>query len=221
MTRPEKIRILIVDDYDLLRKGLRVFVETTSDLECVGEASDGVEAIELCNTLVPDVVLMDMAMPRMGGAEAMRLIRATHPHMQCVALSGFSDESSVQAALAAGAVSYLLKSISAEDLAQAIRDAHAGKSTLAREAAQVLVDAAHRPQRPDSRLTHREREVLRHMVRGLNNHQIADELAITLSTVKKHVSSILLKFEIANRTEAVAMAVKQNLVERNTHRNGV
>jgi two-component system, NarL family, response regulator LiaR len=213
MDSQRAIRVAIVDDYDMLRKGLRAFLETCTDLDLVGEASSGDEALALVQAVPVDVLLTDLIMPGMGGAQVIARLRSSHPHIRCIALSAFSDEKTVQDAISAGAVSYLLKSVSASDLAQAIRDAWSGKSTLAREAAQVLVDAAHRPARLDTRLTLREREVLRRMARGLNNHQIAADLAITLSTVKKHVSSILVKFEVGSRTEAVALAVRHGLTE--------
>lgn len=206
------IRILIVDDHDLLRDGLAVFIKTCSDMVLVGEASSGEEAVALALALQPDVVLMDLIMPGMPGVEAIRSIHRQQPDIRIMVLSSYVDEDLVQAAVGAGASSYLLKNISINELADAIRATSAGKSILAREATQALVNATQRPSTPQYHLTEREREVLALMVRGMNNNEIAAELIIGVSTIKKHVSSILAKLETASRTEAVAIAVRQRLV---------
>ncbi len=215
MTDSKAIRVMIVDDHAVVRSGLAAFLLAFDDLELAGEASSGVEAVHLCSQLQPDVVLMDLVMPEMDGATATRAIRQACPQIQVIALTSFPEEKLVQDALAVGAISYLLKNVSADELAKAIRAAHAGKSTLAPEAAQALIHAANQPPAPGSDLTDREREVLALMVRGLDNNAIADRLTISRSTAKFHVSSILSKLGVGNRTEAVALAVQHHLVSGN------
>ena len=170
------------------------------------------EAVELCAKLQPDVVLMDLKMPEMDGATATRIITERCPQTRVIALTSFQEEGLVQQALQAGAISYLLKNVTADDLQDAIRAAAAGRATLAPEAAQDLVRSATKGPQPGEDLTAREREVLGLMVRGLNNKQIAEELVVSPSTVKFHVSRILLKLEAASRTEAVALALQHHLV---------
>ena len=206
------IRVLIADDHDLLRTGLAVFINTCSDFELVGEASTGTEAVMLCEQLQPDVVLMDLVMPEMDGVRATSLIREQFPSTHVIALTSFDNEEMVQSAIQAGAISYLLKNVSVEDLAAAIRAAHEGKSTLAREAAQALVSATHRPTADNFRLTGREREVLAMLITGMTNVEIASRLSISHSTAKKHVSNILAKLQTSSRTEAVAIAVQNRLI---------
>jgi NarL family two-component system response regulator LiaR len=196
----------------MVRRGLATFLKVFDDLEMAGEAASGQEAIELCAELHPDVVLMDMVMPDMDGATATRLIRKQSSQIQVLALTSFKEEVLVQSALQAGAIGYLLKDVSADDLAQAIRAAHAGRSTLSPEAAQALVHAASQPSGPGISLTDREREVLTLMVEGLNNTQIAALLTISPSTVKSHVSSILAKLRVTSRTEAVTLALRNRLI---------
>jgi NarL family two-component system response regulator LiaR len=212
MTQTTPIRLLIVDDHEMLRGGLALFIQTCPDMLLVGEASSGEEALEACQRLQPDVVLMDLMMPEMDGVTAIRLIREQFPSIQIIALSSFSDESLVASVLSAGATSYLLKNISIQALSSAIRDASVGKATLAPEAAQALVNAAHRPTAPSYPLSKREQEVLALMVQGLSNGEIAAHLFIGISTVKKHVSSIFTKFGVSSRAEAVALAIRHHLV---------
>jgi NarL family two-component system response regulator LiaR len=212
MTDSKPIRVVIVDDHAVVRSGLTAFLFAFDDLELVGEAGSGEEAVQLCTQIQPDVVLMDLVMPGMDGATAAAHIRACCPQTQIVALTSFPEEQLVQAALQAGAISYLLKNVSADELALAIRAAHAGRSTLAPEAAQALVHAATHPVALGHDLTAREREVLALMVEGLNNPVIAKRLVVSRSTVRFHVSSILSKLGVASRTEAVALAVQHHLV---------
>ncbi len=182
------------------------------DLELAGEAGRGEAAIQLCAQSLPDVVLMDMVMPDMDGATATRALRQQFPTVQVIALTSFKEAELVQNALEAGAIGYLLKDVSADELAQAIRAAHAGRATLSPEAAQALVRAATQPPAPGHDLTERERAVLALMVEGLNNTQIAKRLVVSPSTIKSHVSNILSKLGVASRTEAVALAVRHRLI---------
>jgi NarL family two-component system response regulator LiaR len=203
---------MLVDDHTMVRRGLATFLKVFDDLELAGEAGSGKEAIRLCAQIRPDVVLMDIVMPDMDGVTATRAIRQQFPKVQVVALTSFKDKGLVQDALEAGAIGYLLKDVSAGDLAQAIRAAHAGRATLSPAAAQALIQAARRPPTPGFDLTEREREVLALLVEGLSNTQIADKLVVSPSTIKSHVSHILAKLGVASRTEAAALAVRHGLV---------
>lgn len=207
------IRILIVDDHNMVRKGLAVLLEEFDDLSVVGEAGDGELAIDICRELKPDIVLMDMIMPRMDGVTATQHIREVCPGTQVIALTSFNDEANVQAALKAGAIGYMMKNVSGDELANAIRRAHSGQSTLSPEAAQVLIRATTRPPAVGHDLSDREREVLALMKEGLNNREIGERLVISSSTVKNHVSSILSKLGTISRTQAVALAMEQKLFD--------
>ena len=177
-----------------------------------GEAENGEEAIQRCAEIKPDVVLMDMVMPDMDGVSATRAIRQQFPMVQVIALTSFKEGELIKNALEAGAIGYLLKDVSADELAQAIRAAHAGRATLSPEAAQALVQNAHQPPAPGLDLTEREREVLALMIEGLNNTQIAGKLTVSPSTIKSHVSNILSKLGVASRTEAVTLALRNRIV---------
>jgi NarL family two-component system response regulator LiaR len=202
---------MIVDDHTVVRGGLRFFLLAFGDIELVAEASNGQEALDLCDQHRPDVILMDMFMPGMSGAEATRAIRARYPQIQVIALTSFSEGDLVQQALQAGAIGYLIKDTPVDELAAAIRSAHAGRSTLAPAAAQALVEATARQPDPLDALTDRQKEVLALVVKGLSNVEIAQRLVISQATVRYHVSTILSKLGAANRAEAAALAVKHKL----------
>ncbi|MFH1907065.1 MAG: response regulator transcription factor [Chloroflexota bacterium] len=208
----QPIRVMLVDDHTMVRKGLATFLKAFDDLELAGEAESGAAAIQLCAQVLPDVILMDMVMPGMDGATATRAICQKHPQVQIIALTSYKEGDLVKNALEAGAIAYLLKDVSADDLVRAIRAAHAGRATLSPEAAQALVETANQPPAPGLDLTEREREVLALMVEGLNNTQIAGRLTVSPSTIKSHVSNILSKLGVASRTEAVALALRHKLV---------
>ena len=212
MNEQGRIRVMVVDDHTVVRSGLAAFLLTYDELELVGEASNGEEALRKCVELAPDVVLMDLMMPGMNGAEATRAIRQKCPDTQVIALTSFKEDDLMQKTLQAGAIGYLFKNVSAEELVAAIRNARQGKPTLAPEAAQALIHAVTQPQQVGFDLTDREREVLVLMVKGYNNPQIAEQLVISRSTVKFHVSSILSKLSVSSRTEAVALALQHHLV---------
>ena len=212
MDADRAIKVMIVDDHAVVRSGLSAFLLAFDDLEHVGDATGGAEAVSKCMSLRPDVVLMDLVMPEVDGAEATRRIKEACPEVQVIALTSYKEDDLVQGALKAGAISYLLKNVTADELADAIRGAHAGRSTLAPEAAQVLIKAATEPAQ-DEGLTSRELEILRLMVRGDSNPDIAEKLFVSRSTVKFHVSNILMKLGTATRTEAVAVALQRKLVE--------
>ncbi len=210
------IRVMLVDDHAVVRSGLSAFLLAYEDLELIAEASDGAEAVRLCERSQPDVILMDLIMPRMDGATATRAIRERYPDVQVLILTSFKEDNLVQDALRAGAIGYLLKNVTATELADAIRSAHRGRPTLAPEAAQVLIHAAtaHRELVPGHDLTERERDVLNLMVKGMDNNEIADSLIVSRSTVKFHVSNILSKLHATSRTEAVAIALQNGLVPK-------
>jgi two-component system, NarL family, response regulator LiaR len=208
----QPIRVMLVDDHTMVRRGLATFLKVFDDLQLAGEAESGAAAIELCGEILPDVVLMDMVMPDMDGATATRAIRQQFPEVQVIALTSFKEGNLVRNALEAGAIGYLLKDVSADDLVGAIRAAHAGRATLSPEAAQALVATTKQPPAPGADLTEREREVLTLMIEGLNNTQIAGRLTVSPSTIKSHVSNILSKLGVASRTEAVTLALRNRIV---------
>lgn len=211
-TPSQPIRVMLVDDHAMVRRGLATFLRVFDDLQLAGEAESGEAAIQLCAEVLPDVILMDMMLPMMDGATATRAIRQQFPQVQVLALTSFKEGDLIKNALEAGAIGYLLKDVSAEELAGAIRAAHAGRATLSPDVAQAIVHAAGQPPRPGLDLTERERAVLALMVEGLNNTQIAGRLTVSPSTVKSHVSNILTKLGVSSRTEAVTLALRQGLV---------
>lgn len=208
----QPIRVMLVDDHAMVRRGLATFLSVFDDFSLVGEAECGKDAIQLADEIEPDVILMDLVMPEMDGATATRAIRQKHPHIQVIVLTSFKEGELIKNALEAGAIGYLLKDISADEIARAIRSAHAGRATLSPEAAQALVEAANQPPSPGLDLTEREREVLSLMIEGLNNMQIAAALTVSPSTIKSHVSNILSKLGVASRTEAVTLALRHHII---------
>jgi len=215
MTESDRIRVLIVDDHPMVRGGLRDFILAYDWMEAVGEAQNGLKAVEFCAAHEVDVVLMDMVMPMMDGSEATQRILALGKPVKVIVLTSFHERDLVQQAMKAGATSYLLKNVTADELAEAIRAAHGGFSTLAPEATKALIDAAgHRPD-IGSNLTEREREVLVLLVGGLSNLEISQRLSISVATVKYHLTNIFSKLGVKNRVEAVTSAMEHNLVDLN------
>jgi len=214
MTEREPIRVMIVDDHDMLREGLMAFLRVYPTLDLVAEAASGLEAVRLCLELQPDVVLMDLVMPEMDGVETTRRVQEVSPSTRVIALTSFGDDDLVRRALKAGAISYLLKNVSAEELAEAIEAAYHGKPTLAPEAAQALINTTNEGPTIGHDLTEREMEVLELMVEGLSNPDIAEQLVVSRFTVKNHVSNILSKLGVSSRTEAATLALREELVRK-------
>ena len=206
------IRVMIVDDHDMVRRGLGAFLRAYPDLQLVGEARGGQEALDLCPQSEPDVILMDLVMPEMDGTAATRIIRERFPKVQVIALTSFHEQELVRRVLQAGAISYLLKNVTAAELHDAIRAASAGHPILAAEAIQALIQTPTMAPTFGADLTDREREVLDLMAKGLNNPEIAQRLFVSRSTVKAHVSSILSKLGASSRAEALALAFQHKLI---------
>jgi len=208
------IRVLIADDHAVVRQGLRTFLELQEEIDVVGEAADGEEAVEAATRLVPDVVLMDLVMPRLEGAEAISRIRELGLETRVIVLTTFLDDDKLFAAIRAGAAGYLLKDVQPQDLVSAIRTAHAGESPVDPAAATKLLEEVSARRRPDGQLlTPREQEVLRLIARGRPNKVIARDLGLSEKTVKTHVSNILGKLGLTDRTQAAVYAVREGLVE--------
>ena len=205
------IRVLIADDHDVVRQGLRTYLELDPELEVVGEAADGREAVHLAHRLRPNVVLMDLLMPELDGVAATQIIRSELPETEVVALTSVLEDASVVGAVRAGAIGYLLKDTKAQELRQAIKSAAAGQVQLAPQAAARLMREVSAPERPET-LSEREVDVLRLLARGLANKEIAGELSIAEKTVKTHVSSILGKLGVQSRTQAALYAGRIGLV---------
>ena len=214
MTDGHPLRVLVVDDHPIVRSGLREFVTALDWMEPAGEAKNGQEAVEFCASHEVDVVLMDMVMPIMDGTEATQRIMALGKPVTIIALTSFHEQDLVQRALKAGAAGYLLKNVSADELASAIRAAHSGRSILAPEATEALVQATR--QKPDVGfdLTERERETLALVVQGLSNDEISQRLHVSVRTVKYHITNIFSKLGAKNRVEAVTLALDHGLVDR-------
>jgi len=212
MTTSENIKVMIVDDHTVVRSGLGAVLDTAESMELVGEAGDGEEAVRICERLQPDVILMDLQMPKMDGVEATRIIHEKWPQIHIIALTSYKEKEYVEGVLKAGATSYLLKNVSAEELVSAINKVVLDQPSLSPEAAQVLIQKVNEPSQPGTDLTDREHEILALMVEGKSNSQISEVIFITQATVKYHVSNILSKLGVSSRTEAVVIAIKKKLV---------
>ena len=213
MTSAKPIRVVLVDDHTVVRSGLGAVLQMTGHIKLVGEAANGEDAVSLCERVRPDVVLMDLLMPKMDGVTATGIIHERWPAIRIIALTSYKEKEYVEGVIKAGATGYLLKNVTAADLIAAIEHAMEGQPSLSPEATQVLMQKVNAPQEPGIEMTGREREILALMVEGKANHEIAEALVISLSTVKFHVGNILTKLDASSRTEAVAYAIKHRLVE--------
>jgi DNA-binding NarL/FixJ family response regulator len=212
----DAIRVLVVDDHAVVREGLRTFLELQDGIEVAGEAGDGEEAVREAERLRPDVVLMDLVMPRLDGVGAMRELRRRLPASRVIVLTSFAEDDRLLPAIRAGAAGYLLKNVQPQELARAVRAAHDGEAMLDPSVAARLVEAIAQPpgEAPPERLTRREREVLDLIARGFSNKRIALELGIAEKTVKTHVGHVLAKLGVSDRTQAAVYAVRAGLAER-------
>ncbi len=207
------IKVLIADDHLLVRQGIRALLDDHKDIEVIGEAENGQQAYDLCKRKrKPDIVLMDLIMPTLGGVEAIKKIAGKWSHVKIVALTSFIDKQLIEDSLKAGAIGYVLKNTSGEDLIAAIRNANKGKSTLSSEASDMLISNLKNPLAADYQLTKQEKNILSCLVKGQSNKEIARKQVLSISTVKFHVSNILNKLGATSRAEAVSIALKKNLV---------
>ena len=211
----KSIRIIVADDHLTMRQGLEYYLETVDDVELVGQASNGEEVVDLCAAAKPDIILMDLDMPKMDGIAATQAIHSAYPEIKVIALTSYNDIDRVQSALNAGAVGYLLKTTSLDDVANAIRAVHKGKMMLSSEATAALVESVKQPPKDAYNLTQRELEVLAHLVEGRTNVEIAEALSLSPFTVKAYVSGLLSKLGVANRSEAAVFALKHKLLDNN------
>ncbi len=206
------IKVMIVDDHPVVRDGLKNMLLAFDDLMLVGEAENGNAALACCSQSLPDVILMDIIMPEMDGINAARAILAQYPQVRIIMLTSYPKDDLIQESLEAGAIGYLLKNASIDTLAGAIRSAYSGQPTLAPEATKALIHMRTNPQKPGSDLSKRELEILALIVEGLSNEEIADRLVISPATARHHVSACIQKLGAANRAQAAALAVKNDLV---------
>lgn len=207
------IRVLIVDDHELIRSGIQQFFAAKGEVDVVGTAGDGQAAVDACISLTPDVVLMDLAMPRMDGVEATRHILRKLPHTRIIVLTSFSDQDRIIDAIDAGAIGYLLKDADPDELLRGIHSAAAGESPLSPKAAQAIL-TARKSRQPEQELTDREKEVLVLVGQGLANKQIAQRLGIREKTVKSHLASVFRSIGVADRTQAALWAERRGLLKR-------
>ena len=214
----ERIRILITDDHAVVREGLRALIETKPDMELIGEAADGVEAVEKARLLQPDVTLLDIVMPRMDGITALREIKRENPDARILVLTSFAEDAQIFPAIKAGALGYLLKDSSPRELLQAIRDVHAGKASLHPTVALKMIHEFNQPSDlppTEKPLTEREMQVLKLVAQGYSNQEIADRLMVSKRTAGTHVGNIMGKLHLANRTQAALYALKEGLATLN------
>ena len=212
MADRNSIKVMIVDDHPIVRDGMKNMLLVFEDLEFAGEAENGRAALACLRQSVPDVILMDIAMPEMGGIEATRLILAQYPQVKVIMLTSYPEDDQIQESLQAGALGYLLKNSTINSLANAIRTVYAGQPVLAPEVTKALIRIKTGPIKPGSDLSQREQEVLGLMVEGLSNEEIAERLVISPATARHHVSACIQKLGASNRAQASAMAVKLGLV---------
>lgn len=215
MTEP--ITVLLVDDHSMVRMGLKAFFNTLADIQVVGEASTGEDAVQMAALHAPDVVLMDLIMPGMGGVEATRQVKIASPRTQIIVLTSYHEDEHIFPAIRAGALSYVLKDIDPDDLAEAIRRAHAGEAVLnPRVAARMVKElhGDHESLNPFNELTERELEVIRQVASGKSNHEISEALVISEKTVKSHITNILNKLHLADRTQAAVFAWRSGIIRR-------
>lgn len=217
MNNQDKIRILIIDDHDMVRKALTILLESFDDMEVIADTDNGQMGVTLCQNYQPDVVLMDIMMPGLDGIATTRLIHTSWPNIQIVALTSAAEEATVHDVLEAGAMSYILKNGSIEEVAEAVRSAYRHQPTLAAQAVQTLISATPHSYNSGEVLTRRQQDVLALMIDGLNNRQIANSLFISTSTVKNHICGIYAKLNTTNRTQTVALAVKNQILNRPKH----
>ncbi len=208
----ELIKVIIVDDHLLVRDGLNLLLSTFDDINVIAVADGGEKALALCRQEQPDVILMDMVMPEQDGPIVIERILKNYPEIKVIALTSFVEEDLVARAIQSGAIGYLLKSVSADKLAEAIRSAHQGQSTIEAEAAKMLLHASHKPAQLGDDLTKRERQVLTLLVDGMTNKEIAEQLNLSHGTIRVYVSKILSKLSVTNRTEAATLALQNNLI---------
>jgi NarL family two-component system response regulator LiaR len=216
MAERDTIRVLIADDHAIVREGLRALIDTEPGMELAGEAGDGAEAVAMARTLQPDVILLDLIMPHKDGLAALTEIMQDNPQARVLVLTSFAEEEKVFPAIRAGALGYLLKDCSPQELLKAIRDVYRGQASLHPTIARKIIGELHRPSEPipdEEPLTEREIEVLRLVAQGLSNQEIADRLVLSERTVRTHVSSILSKLHLANRTQATRYALRKGLAD--------
>jgi two-component system, NarL family, response regulator LiaR len=216
-----KIRVLIADDHRMVREGLKAFIAPQEDIQVIGEARDGAEAAALADILAPDVILLDLMMPRLDGIAATKLIKAQNPNAGILIITSFAEDDKVMAALEAGATGYLLKDSSPDELRRAILNVAAGESSLSPQVAKLLIHGLQTASHPigekssTESLTERETEILTMIARGMSNQDIADRLTISVWTVRTHVTHILEKLGLENRTQAALLALKEGMVDTN------
>jgi two-component system, NarL family, response regulator LiaR len=213
MTEKKVIKVIVVDDHPLVRHGIKTVFEAYDDIEMIAEAENGKEALEICAKYKPDVVIMDMVMPILDGAEATSQLIRSFPDIKVIALTSFNDKDLIRKSLKAGAVSFVLKNVSGAKLVKIIKDAYKGKSVLSPYATKILLTELREKTDEKIKLTKREKEILTLIVEGLSNKEIAKRLFLSNSTIQFHVSNILSKLGVSKRTEAAYLALKQKLVE--------